>query len=263
MGRSGIGIALGAGAARGLAHIGVLQVLETEGIDIHYVAGASIGSLIGAFFAAGIELDRMEQLAASLRLKHLVDFGGLPGKGGVIQGEKLRQLLNTFLRGLTFDDLRLPFAAIATDLTTGEEVAFRQGSVVTAIMASCAIPGVFVPVRTSGRILVDGGLVDRVPVRILHKMGAGKVIGVDVGPNLRSGRFRSAVEVTMQAFDIMQEVIVRLKTSRADVLIRPEVGDFSLIRLDKATELIKLGRKAAIKSVPIIKGLLAEERVQE
>ena len=245
MDRPGIGIALGAGAARGLAHIGVLQVLQKEGINITCVAGASIGALIGALFCAGIELNRLEQLASYLKLKHIIDFSVFPRKGGVIQGEKLREVLNVFLRDMSFSDLKLPYAAVATDLTTGEEVIFRRGSVVTAVMASCAIPGVFVPIKTAGRLLVDGGLVDRVPIRALRELGATRMVGVDVGPNLRTGRFRSAVEVTMQAFDIMQEVIVRLKTTEADVLIRPDVGDFSLIRLDKANQLIERGREAA------------------
>jgi len=260
MDKPGIGIALGAGAARGLAHIGVLQVLESEGIRAQYVAGASVGSLIGALFAAGVDLHRLEQVACSIRLKHIVDFGVFPGKGGVVQGEKLREVLNVFLQGKTFADLKLPFAAVATDLTTGEEVVFREGSVVTAVVASCAIPGVFVPVRCASRLLVDGGLVDRVPIRVLQEMGAAYMVGVDVGPSLRTGRFRSAAEVTMQAIDIMQEVIVRLRTTKADIFIRPDVGDFSAIQLDKAPELIQRGRDAAWEALPLINELIRDRK---
>lgn len=261
MDKPGIGLALGAGAARGLAHIGVLQVLESAGIKIEYIAGASIGSLIGAVFAAGIDLHRLEHLAYSIRLKHIVDFGVLPGQGGVIRGEKLAELLNVFLQGKTFADLKLPFAAVATDLTTGEEVVFREGSVVGAVVASCAIPGVFVPVRSAGRLLVDGSLVDRVPIRVLQEMGDAPMVGVDVGPSLRTGHFRTAAEVTMQAIDIMQEEIVRLKTRKADVFIRPQVGDFSPIRLDKAPELIQRGRDAAKEALPLIESLTQERKI--
>lgn len=262
MDQPGVAVALGAGSARGIAHIGVLQVLESAGIRVEYVAGASIGSLIGALFAAGIDLHRLEQLACSIRLKHIVDFVVLPGKGGVIQGEKLQELLNVFLRGKTFGDLKIPLAIVATDLVTGDEVVFREGSVVGAILASCAIPGVFVPVRCAGRLLVDGGLIDRVPIRVLQEMGEAPMIGVDVGPNLRTGRFRSAAEVTLQAIDIMQEEIVRLKTRKADIFIRPDVGEFSSVRLDKAAELIQRGRDAAWEALPQIEELIQERKIR-
>ncbi|NLG87140.1 MAG: patatin family protein [Firmicutes bacterium] len=256
----GIGLALGAGAARGLAHIGVLQVLDKAGIKVQHVAGTSIGSLIGALFAAGIPLHTLEQLACSIKLKHVVDFAFVPGKGGVIQGQKVRELLNTFLREKTFADLQLPLATVATDLLTGEEVVFREGSVVEAVLASCAIPGVFVPVRLAGRILVDGGLVDRVPVRVAQEMGDAPTVAVDVGPSLRTGHFRSPAEVTMQAIDIMQEEIVRLKASTADVFIRPEVGEFAAVRFDKAADLVQRGRDAAWQALPQIESLIQKRK---
>jgi NTE family protein len=254
--KQGIGLALGGGAARGLAHIGVLQVLQGAGIEIKQIAGTSIGALIGALFAAGVDLHRLEQVACALRLKHVVDFSFIPGRGGIIRGQKLRELLNTFLRGKTFADLKLPLAVVATDLWTGAEVVFTEGVVVEAVMASCAIPGVFVPINFKGRPLVDGGLVDRVPVRIAQKMGDAPTVAVDVGPSLRKGHFKSAAEVMIQAIDIMQEEIRRLKVSTTDVFIRPEVGYFPAIQLHKAAEIIQRGREAAWQALPEVERLV-------
>jgi len=246
-----IALALGAGAARGLAHIGVLQVLQEAGFEMQYLAGTSVGALVAALFAAGVDLYELEKVAKGLRLKHLVDFV-LPGPG-LIGGEKLRGFLNLFLRGKTFADLCIPLAVVATDLQTGEEVVLREGRVVEAVLASCAIPGVFVPVRYRGRLLVDGGLVDRVPVQVAQEMGAELVVAVDVGPSLKASRLRSLPEITMQAIDIMQEEVMRLKARTADVFIRPPVGEFSALRLDRGAELIRLGRAAAERAVPEIR----------
>ncbi|NLY50195.1 MAG: patatin family protein [Firmicutes bacterium] len=251
MARARLAVALGAGAARGLAHIGVLQVFEETGIEADYVAGTSIGALVGALYAAGVDLRELEKVASNLRLKHLADFV-LPGRGGLIGGDKLRGLLNLFLRGKTFDDLRIPLAVVATDLKTGQEVVFREGKLVEAILASCAIPGVFVPVTYRDRLLADGGLVDRVPVRVARSMGPAVVVAVDVGANLSKSRLRTLPEITMQAIDIMQEEIMRLKAREADVFIRPDVGHFNPFRLDRGQELVRRGREAALVALPQI-----------
>ncbi|MDI3538498.1 MAG: hypothetical protein PWP12_576 [Bacillota bacterium] len=253
-----IALALGAGAARGLAHIGVLQVLQEAGVEVQYLAGTSVGALVAALFAAGVDLYELEKMGKALKLKHLVDFV-LPGPG-LIGGEKLRGFLNLFLRGKAFDDLFHPLAVVATDLQTGEEVVIREGPVVEAVLASCAIPGVFVPVRYGGRLLVDGGLVDRVPVQVAQGMGAELVVAVDVGPSLKASRLRSLPEITIQAIDIMQEEVMRLKARTADVFIRPPVGEFSALRLDKGAELIRLGRMAAEKALPAIKAAWEQKK---
>lgn len=253
-----IALALGAGAARGLAHIGVLQVLQEAGVEVRYLAGTSVGALVAALFAAGVDLYELEKIAKGLRLKHLVDFV-LPGPG-LIGGEKLRGFLNLFLRGKTFADLCLPLAVVATDLQTGEEVVIREGPVVEAVLASCAIPGVFIPVRYRGRLLVDGGLVDRVPVQVTQEMGAELVVAVDVGPSLKASRLRSLPEITIQAIDIMQEEVMRLKARAADVFIRPPVGEFSALRLDRGGELIRLGRSAAESALPAIRAAWEQKK---
>ena len=252
----GIGLALGGGAARGLAHIGVLQVLTQSGIQVKQIAGTSIGALAGALFAADVDLSRLEQVACSLRLKHIVDLSLIRGGPGIIRGLKVRQLLNTFLRGRTFADLRLPLAVVATDLWTGEQVVFTEGSVVDAVLSSCAIPGVFPPIKYKGRLLVDGGLINRVPVQVVQEMGDAPTVAVDVGPGLRKRQFKNAAEVMIQALDIMQEEIQRLKTSEIDVYIRPQVGHFSPIHLYKTATIIEYGRQAALQALPEIQKLI-------
>lgn len=255
-----IALALGAGAARGLAHIGVLQTLSEAQVHIDYIAGTSIGALVGALFAAGVDLKELERLACSLRLRHVVDFV-LPGSG-LVGGEKLRAFLNLFLRDKTFADLYLPLAVVATDLQTGEEVVIHQGPVVEAVLASCAIPGIFRPVHHLGRRLVDGGLVDRVPVRVAAGMGAGLVVAVDVGPRLTASRLRTLPEITMQAIDIMQEELMRLKARSADVFIRPPVGEFSPFRLDQGAEIIRRGRVATWGALPALREAEEKKRVE-
>jgi predicted acylesterase/phospholipase RssA len=178
-----IGYALGGGAARGLSHIGVLKVLEERNIFPDIIAGSSIGALIGALYASGAKVGDIEQFALRLDLKRLVFLADLTiPTSGLIGGKRVNSLLKSILGDLTFSQLKCDFACVATDINTGEQVVLREGSLLEAVRASISIPGIFTPVRIKGRYLVDGGLVNEVPVSVCREMGATYVIGVNVIP---------------------------------------------------------------------------------
>ena len=178
-----IGYALGGGAARGLSHIGVLKVLDEHGISPDIIAGTSIGAIVGALYAGGYEPSEIEQLVLGLdwkKLVYLVDMT-LP-LSGLLQGKRVVSLLKSILGDLTFSQLRCDFACVATDIINGEQVVLRDGSLIEAVRASISIPGIFTPVAIKGRYLVDGGLINAVPVSVCREMGAEYVIGVNVIP---------------------------------------------------------------------------------
>ncbi len=184
-----IGLALGSGAARGLAHIGVLKVLEKEKIPIDLIAGTSMGALVGGAYAVGMSVDEMEKIAMEVdwkRLGRLMDF--VIPRAGFINGKKVKTFIKTLVKNKKIEELKIPFATVATDIETGEEVVIQQGSIVEAIRASASIPGIFTPVRNGGKILVDGGLVNPIPISVVKKMGAGIIIAVNVisGPKRKT-----------------------------------------------------------------------------
>lgn len=181
MKKSKVGLALGSGSARGLAHLGVLKVLEKEKIPIDMIAGTSIGSLIGGAYASGMSLEEGERIAISMDWKQL---GGLVDpvipRSGFIEGNKVKAFIKILIKDKKIEELKIPFAAVATDIKTGEKVVIRHGSLVEAIRASASIPGIFTPVKRGNRFLVDGGLADPVPISVLKKMGADIIIAVNV-----------------------------------------------------------------------------------
>ena len=178
-----VGYALGGGAARGLAHIGVLKVLEEHRIFPDMIAGTSMGALVGALYAGGIAVTDIEKFAVGLDMRRMALLAdvSLP-LSGLVGGRRVVSLLKSILGDLTFSQLKYEFACVATDISTGEEVVLREGSLVEAVRASISLPGIFTPVRIKGRYLVDGGLVSEVPVSVCREMGAEYVIGVNVIP---------------------------------------------------------------------------------
>jgi len=187
--RKKLGYALGGGAARGLFHIGVLGVLEEYGLKPDFIAGTSMGAIIGAMYASGLTTQDLKQIACSIDWKQIVrltDVVTLP-KSGLIQGKRIVALLKSILGDIDFSRLKCKYAAVAADLYTGQQVIFTEGSLIEAIRASIAIPGIFTPVRYEGRYLVDGGLVNVVPVSVCRDLGADFVVGVNVIPDPASG----------------------------------------------------------------------------
>ncbi|SJZ91152.1 patatin-like phospholipase family protein [Selenihalanaerobacter shriftii] len=250
-----IGLALGAGSVRGIAHIGVLQVLDKAGIHIDYLAGSSIGSMVGGFYAADLDLKRLEQLSYQMDWDLVTDLT-VP-RQGLIAGNKVKEFIKLLTQNKRFSDLKLPFAAVAADIQKGEEVVLREGLVADAIRASISIPGVYVPHEINDRLLVDGAILNRVPTNVIEDFGADIIIGVDVSYDVtQDGNVNNIFEIIMKTLGIMEREIMKYKGIDADVLIRPKVGHVPSRALDKAEECVAAGVKAAEEKVPKIKELI-------
>ncbi|WCN39697.1 patatin-like phospholipase family protein [Aneurinibacillus uraniidurans] len=254
----GIGLALGAGGARGFAHIGVLEVLEEHGVVPAYLAGSSMGSLVAALYASGLTTGMMEKLALNLKRKHWIDLC-VPGMG-FVTGEKLRQVVKLLTRERRIEEMARPLAIVATDLGTGERVIFTKGPAYEAVRASVSIPGIFVPYRLDGRLLVDGAVVDRVPIEVVRDMGADLTIGVDVALAPSDAPVKSLFDVIFQSVDIMEREIFRHRTVYADIMVRPDVGRFSSTAFTNIEEIVEEGRQATRKMIPHIHDKIAEWR---
>lgn len=252
MGR--VGLALGGGVVRCMAHIGVLQVLEEHGIPVDIVAGTSGGSLVGAAFAAGLSARDIARAARGLAWRSLVKLR--LRRDGLLDAKGLEELLHRVVGPLEFADLRRPFAAVATDIASGEEVVLRDGPVSEAVRASCAIPAVFLPVKIGGRTLVDGGLTNPLPVRTVRELGADAVIAVDVSPSLEQmGKPRNLVQIILHSLNIMQQEQVQAARAQADVLIAPDLGQLGYTELDRMADYVLAGRRAALQALPQIREL--------
>ncbi|HBK86628.1 MAG TPA: esterase [Firmicutes bacterium] len=240
-----IGLALGGGVARGLAHIGVLQALSDIGIKIDMIAGTSSGSIMGALFAAGYPPNGIAQVACGTvwrDLGHLV----VP-RHSLLGADRLERRLETLLRGRSFADLRLPFAAICTDLYSAEKVVINSGPVSAAVRASCSIPGIFPPVTLEDKLLVDGSTVENVPVPTVREMGADFVIGVDLYADIAEvQQVEGIMGVLIRNLEITQRFHSQADSQQADICIEPKLAGESLIDLGKVDVYIQAGFDAAM-----------------
>ena len=250
-----IAVVLGAGAARGFAHVGVLKVLESHHVPVHMVVGASVGSFVGSLYAYGYDAYTLQAIALSLERDELVDLT-LPDNG-FVKGEKLENYVNKMVRGTPIEGFRIPFHAVAADIQTGEEMVFGTGNAGMAVRASSSIPGVFKPSRIMDRTYVDGGLVSPVPVDAARRYGADVVIAVDISASRNMTVPQGTVETILQSVDIMHAKISQLQLPRADVVIRPDVGRIGASDFTKKHEAIMEGEKAASAAIPAIEALLA------
>jgi NTE family protein len=253
-----IGLALSGGAARGLAHVGVLRALEEHKIKIDFIAGTSAGSIVGGAYAAGMSIDDIEALGRALRWR---DIGRVTmSRLGFQSNDRLEQFVRERLPVSRFEDLAIPFAAVATDLKTGAAVVMQgEGDVSFAIRASCTIPGWYVPViDQEGRQLVDGGLVAVVPVTVARSMGADIVIAADVNSEGASflGSSTSVIGVVLQSMLVVQKTASHYQLSLADHVVRPRVGHIRWDEMGRSGELIEAGYKAGIESAPHILELI-------
>lgn len=255
-----IGLALSGGAARGIAHIGVLRALVEHEIKIDYVAGTSAGSLVGGAFTAGLPLAEIEAIARSMRWR---DVGRMTvSRLGVQSNDRMEEYLRARLPVTRFEDLTIPFAAVATDLTSGQAVVMRdEGDVPFAIRASCAIPGWYVPaIDSQGRQLLDGGLVSMVPSAVARALGSDIVIAVDV--NAEGATFlgppQSVIGIILQSMLVVQKTVTAHQLQEADLVIAPRTGHIRWDELGRAEELITAGYEAGVASIEAIQKLIAE-----
>ena len=287
--RPKIGIALGGGSARGWAHVGVLQALSARGIAPDFIAGCSMGAMVGAAFAAG-RIKELETWALALDWKRVVGLVDVGLRGGLFKGDRLLNLFHAQFVECQFSELSVPFAAVATDLVTGQEVWLREGKVSDAVRASCTVPGLFRPVLRDGRYLIDGSVVNPIPVSLCRAMGAQVVIAVDLGTHRarrfpiesplastvksqRRGFFNilgssppqevrplpSITDTLLGAIDIMQERIAqaRLVGEAPEVLLRPQLGQFGPFEYHRAALSIAAGREVVAQMLPAIQNALA------
>jgi NTE family protein len=253
-----IGLALSGGAARGMAHVGVLRALVEHNVPINYIAGTSAGSIVGGAHAAGMPVEEIAEFGRSLRWR---DVGRMTmSRLGVQSNERLEEYMRARLPATRFEDLPIPFAAVATDLKTGSAVVLRdEGDVPFAIRASCAIPGWYVPVADKeGRQLVDGGLVAVIPATIARDLGADLVIAVDVNAAGATfvGPTSSVIGVVLQSMLVVQKTASRHQLASADHVITPQIGHIRWDEMGRAEELMDAGYAAAIESMPQIFELL-------
>ena len=253
-----VGLALGSGCSRGMAHIGVIEVLENHGIEIDMVAGASIGAVVGAMYCAGEDLKLFTRLAERMPVKSILDWAF--SKNGLIQGNKLKQLLNLLLKTRNFSDLKIPLTVVSTDLIKCQRVILKEGNIAEALRASVSIPGVFAPHKYKNMLLVDGGVVERVPVKVLKEMGADIIIASDVGFNGGEFSVNSFFDVIIRSLGIMEKELNGSAILQADFVIKPEVEDINPATFENSGECVERGRIAAEKAADEILRVIAERR---
>ncbi len=246
-----IGVALGGGAAKGFAHIGVIKMLEANGFEPLVVSGTSAGSVVGALYASGMDAFEMQQKAVALDQASIRDVRLFAG--GLIQGQKLQDYVNAQVANKPAEQLRKPFAAVATQLETGERAVFVRGNVGQAVRASSSVPGVFEPVNIGGKTYVDGGVVSPVPVDAARQLGAEFVIAVDISSKASGQRPTSLLGAVNQSIAIMGQRLGEQELARADVVIRPAVLDIGAADFEQRGRAILEGEKAAMAAMPQIR----------
>jgi NTE family protein len=256
-GRPRIGLALGAGVVRGMAHIGVVRSLEKNGVPVDMVAGTSAGAVVGACLAAGIPADEMERIARGMRWSKIAAPLLPPGKA-FLNNEKLGQLMDDILQGKNFSDLNMPFAVVAADACTGEEVVIREGKISEAVRASAAIPAIFEPVTLFGRTLVDGAAVNMLPASVCRTMGADIVIAVSVCDfTFQAGPPRNIIMAILRFNDMMlKQQVISSETRWADIVISVKRPDLRGYSFRDARRFIREGEKAADQAVQRAKAII-------
>jgi NTE family protein len=247
-----IGLALGGGFARGIAHIGVLKVLEQEGIPVRVVTGTSVGALIGACYCSGLSLAEMEEVAHNTRFTTFARW--TLSRYGFATNDRMVAFLTRTLKVKTFEELRIPLGVTATDFNTGEGVLFHSGGIIDPVRASCAYPGMFLPVQLGDRYLVDGMLSHPVPTRPLRQMGAERVLAVHLkGTWASGGAPRHLFDVIGQSFAIAQDAMSSLWRDAADLVIEPDVAGFAYDDFKRTDELIRVGEIAMRNALPAVR----------
>jgi NTE family protein len=253
-----LGLALGGGAARGFAHVGVIQVLEEAGLKPSHVVGTSAGSLVAALYASGKTSAELNRLAENLQEADITDWMLPILNRGALRGEALARYVNSQVGGRTLEQMNIPLGIVATDLNSGESITFRRGNTGSAVRASSAVPAVFQPVRIGEREFVDGGLVAPVPVRQTRDMGANFVLAVDISSDPEGNPSADTFQILMQTFTIMGKSINTLALKEADFVVRPALAGVKSADFNARMRSIEAGRVAMRNALPSLKTKLAE-----
>jgi NTE family protein len=252
-----LGLALGGGAARGFAHVGVIAVLEEAGIRPQLVVGTSAGSLVAALYASGKTSAQLQQTALNMEEVAITDWM-LPIFGrGMFRGDALAKYVNELVAGRLMENMAIPLGIVATDLGNGNAVLFQKGDTGTAVRASSAVPAVFVPVKINGREYVDGGLVSPVPVRFARQMGADLVIAVDISNPPEANAADGSLQILLQTFAIMGKSINDFELKGADLVVRPSQAGLRSADFTSRQRAIDAGRAAMLAALPALKARLA------
>jgi NTE family protein len=254
-----IALVLGSGGVRGMAHVGVLEELEAAGIKVDLIVGCSAGSIVGALYADNPNVEAIKRAVWKLRTESMLDIELFNCRYGLSQGWHIRDILDYFLIAETFDQLQIPLVIVASDLNSGECVPIGSGDLCKAIQASCSIPFVFVPCKHMGRVLVDGGVINPVPVRVAKDLGAKIIIAVDLCEMLPKTFPTNLFEVATRSAEIAFMWQNEVCTRNADVIIRPKTCGVGAFNDRMKSAIYKAGKHAAHEKIPLIKKLIAEK----
>lgn len=252
--RPKIALVLSGGGARGLAHAGVLKVFKEAGLPVDIIVGTSVGALIGSLYAAGIDPVEIEDMALNIDWEKLVTFR--LSSRSLYSTRNMEKYISRHISNKRFDELEIPFACIAVDIQTGEKIIFREGLVAPAVRASASTPGLFEPVEYRHRLLLDGGILDNLPVDVAKLMGADIIIAVALNADVSQAKINNAFQILTQVIVIQSDYISKLQSKKADVLIVPDVRNIRASDLDKAKELVEAGEIATRKSVHNIRKVI-------
>jgi len=245
-----VGIALGGGATLGAAHIGILKALEERKVAIQYISGTSIGSLIASLYAFGISVRKIEEIALNLKWLDITNIA--LSKYGLLSNNKMEKLISKYIKYSNIEESKIPLTMIATDISNGEKVILDKGSIAKSIMASTCIPGIFKPVEIDQKMLVDGGIVENVPVKTLKNMGAEFIIGVDLNPVHSYGKPNNIIDVILNSFHYSIKQTVAAQTIDSDILFKPDLSQYSLSSTKNIGNLIQKGYDDANKQLNLL-----------
>ncbi len=256
-----VALVLGGGAFHGMAHVGVIKVLEDEGIPIDLIVGASAGSMVGALYADNPNIDTLLPLVENTKAKDVFDFSLFRSKEGFVSGKRLQNYLLKYIRNKNIEDTQIPFIAMTTDIEQGKSVALKAGPIAPSVNASCAIPGIFEPVKMYGTTYVDGGIVDNVPCDIAKEYNSKIIIAVNIMAFDTVAKLNNYTDVIQRAFLVATHNLTEQKLELADILISPDLKGIPLMSGKDNEKMYKLGIEAAKSALPEIKKLLAEKGI--
>ncbi len=259
--RKKVGLALGSGGGRGFCHIGVLRVLREHNIPIDFMSGCSMGAMVGACYCAGVDLEKMDAIVSKLTQRKIIDIDISIKKAGVLRGDRAISYVSDLIGDTKFEDCSIPFAVTATDVLAGELVTFTSGVMVDAVRASMSLPVIFQSVKLEGKnCLIDGGVIERIPIKAVRDFGADIVIAVDaLGPPQKLTELSGLMNMTERAYLLMDWESSKIKLKEADIVITPDQGNRSIQTFKNNKESIEFGAEAALKMIPQIKEILEIE----